>query len=312
MDYQEKDNSYNNNDYDYGQQEPSSSNRQVKGLTVAIVILFMALCAVCFMYWQSVEKLRGSEADLIVERDTITNRLNSLMGQYGTIKFDNDTLNRNLATERHKADSLMQRLKKERSLSYAKLKQYERELGTLRSTMQGFVRTIDSLNRLNQKLVGENLKYRKEISSLRTETASAKETAAELNIKIAKSSVVRARDISLRAVNKRDKEVAKAKQANHLVATFVLTANELSNPGERQVFIRIIGPDGIDLQDGDSGTFNFEGQMTPYSAARAVDYTGEDLPFSVYYNGSGLFSGKYTVMVYMDGHNIGQNDIILK
>lgn len=303
---------YQETDYEYDQNPPSGNNNSVKGLKIAIVILIIILAAISFRYWQQVQELKGTEDDLIVERDTLTNRLQALMGEYGTIKFDNDTLNQNLATERHKADSLVTKLKSERRLSLAKLKKYEKELTTLRSTMRGFVRQIDSLNRLNQKLVGENIKYRKEISTYKTRTEMAEETATELNQKVQRGSVIKARDITLRAMRKNNKEASKARQAERLVVGLNLAANDLAKPGERTVYVRIISPDGYDMVENANTMFNFEGQMIPYTASRRVDYQGEDLNVSVYYNGGGLIPGKYTVLVYMDGYMVGSNEIILK
>lgn len=305
--------SYQESDYQYEQApETGASNNSVKGLKIAIIILFIILAAISFRYWQQVQELRGNEADLIVERDTITNRLEALMGEYGAIKFDNDTLNQNLAQERHKADSLVTKLKKERSLSLSKLKKYEKELSTLRTTMRGFVRQIDSLNRLNQKLVGENIKYRKEISTYKTRTEMAEETATELNQKVQRGSVIKARDITLRAMRKNNKEASKARQAERLVVGLTLAANDLSKPGERTVYVRIISPDGYDMVESTDSQFRFEGQSIPFTASRRVDYQGDDLNVSVYYNGGGLIPGKYTVLVYMDNFMIGSNEIILR
>lgn len=303
---------YQETDYEYDQNPSGQSNNSIKGLKIAIVILIIILAAISFRYWQQVQELKGNEADLIVERDTITNRLEALMGEYGAIKFDNDTLNQNLALERHKADSLVTRLKKERSLSLSKLKKYEKELSTLRTTMRGFVRQIDSLSRLNQKLVGENIKYRKEISTYKTRTEMAEETATELNQKVQRGSVIKARDITLRAMRKNNKEASKARQAERLVVGLTLAANDLAKPAERTVYVRIISPDGYDMVESANTMFSFEGQMIPFTASRMVDYQGDDLNVSVYYNGGGLIPGKYTVLVYMDGFMVGSNEIILK
>lgn len=303
---------YQANDYnDYPADQPQGGNAQ-KGLVIAIVILLVVLAAVSILYWRSVEKAKGDEAAMQVEMDTMTSRLGVMMVDMGTLKFDNDTLNGNLVTERHRADSLMGRLKRERNISYSKLKKYEKELGTLRSTLQGFVRQIDSLNTLNRKLSGENLAYRKEISSFRTRTEAAEETATELNAKINRGAVIRARDITLRAVSAKDKDVARAKQAKRLIVNLILASNELATPGERNVYVRIVGPEGYDLLESQNTTFNFEGRTTAYSAARTVDYQNEDLSVSVYYNGGGIVAGSYTVMVYMDNNLVGTNRIILK
>lgn len=305
MDYQET-------DYDYGQPDQNPKNNSIMGLKIAIIILLVVLTAVSFLYYRSVQVSKADEEALRVDMDTLQNQTKRLMGDLDIIKFDNDTLNRNLQSERHKADSLMDRLKKERSISYSKLQQYQRELGTLRTAMQGFVRQIDSLSTLNKKLVGENVGYKREISRLKTQTEAAEETAQELNSKIVRGSQIKARSIELKAQKKNNKDAVRAKEAVRLVVSLILTANELAQYGERMVYVRITTPDGYVLQENQGTSFDFEGQNIPYSAARQVDYQGDDFPVSVFCNASGLTSGKYTVLVYMDGLMIGSNEIILK
>ena len=184
MDYQETDYGYD----DYGSQDPNGNS--IKGLKIAIAVLIVFLIALGFLYFRQVQNLRGDAEVLMVEKDTLTDRLSRLMGDYGNLQFDNDTLNKNLVTERGKADSLMQKLTSERKLSLAKLKQYEREVGTLRTTMQGFVRQIDSLNKLNQKLAGENVQQKRTISALQKRVEAAEETTSELDNKLDRKSVV--------------------------------------------------------------------------------------------------------------------------
>lgn len=302
---------YNENDYDYNDYPQQESNGSVKGLKIAIIILLVVLAVISVFFWRQVQELKGSESELMVDKDTLTNRLTVLMGEMGNLKVDNDTMNVALMQQRHAADSLMDRLKKERGWNYAKVKKYERELGTLRTAMQGFVRQIDSLNRLNQQLVGENVRFKKEMSSLRLRTEAAEEMNSELSNKIKRGSVIKAREISLNAFNKRDKMVKKAKQAEKIVTNFVLTGNDIAIPGERTVYIRIITPDGDILGAPDGGRFTFAGESIPYSAKRGVDYQGEDLAVSVYYDITGLYPGQYAVMIYVDGQMIGQGDVIL-
>lgn len=303
---------YNENDYDYNDYPQQESASSVKGLKIAIIILLAVLAVISFFFWRQVQELKQSEEGLTEERDTLTNRLTVLLGEMGDLKVDNDTMNVALMQQRHIADSLLDRLKKERSWNYSKIRKYERELGTLRTAMQGFVRQIDSLNRLNQQLVGENLRYRREMSSLRLRTEAAEEMTQELNNKVKRGSQLRAREVALLAYNKRNKLVNRAKQTERLVTEFVLAANDLAIPGERTVYVRIITPDADILGSPDGGRFTFAGESIPYSAKRAVDYQGEDLPVSIYYDTTGLYAGQYTVMVYVDGQMIGQSDVILK
>lgn len=307
MDYQEQ-------DYEYGPEDSNVKNNAMTGLKIAIVILLVVLAAVSVLYYQSVQQAKEEEAVLRVDLDTLERQTERLIGDMGNLKFDNDTLNRNLQNERYKADSLVKRLKQERSLSYKKLKDYQSELGTLRSSMQGMVRQIDSLSRLNQKLVGENLEYRNKITTLMTETEAAKETASELNSKVNRAAVIRARNITIAPLNKSGKVIDRVKNAVQIRISFVLVANELAKAGPRPIYVRVVSPDGYDLTENASATFELEGKRTLYTAMRDdVDYRGdEDLPVNVFFSQKGFALGRYKVFIYMDGHMVGDADIDLK
>lgn len=303
---------YNETDYEYNDYDQQESGGAVKGLKIAIIILLVILTALSIAFFRQVNNLKKDKTELKVEQDTLASRLAALMGEMGDLQSDNDTLNAALLKQRFVADSIFERLKQERNISYNKLRQYEKEVGTLRTAMQGFVRQIDSLSRANQVLADENIRYRRQVSNMQLRVEAAEETAAELGNVVKRGAQIRARDITLLAVNKKEKAVSKAKQAEQLISQFVIAANDIAQPGEKTVYVVIYSPDDAVLASADGGTFSVDGNTMPYSARRNVDYQGDDLSVSVFYPVSGLFAGQYTVMVYMDGALLGQSDIILK
>ncbi|MBO5709922.1 MAG: hypothetical protein J6R62_00135, partial [Rikenellaceae bacterium] len=119
-------------------------------------------------------------------------------------------MGRSLELEKMKADSLMQRLTKERSFSASKIRKYEKELGTLRMVMKNYVRQIDSLNNMNKKLIAENLQSKKDLAVQRKRAEKAEEANEELSNRVRLGALLKARDIKLVALTKNDKEVSKA------------------------------------------------------------------------------------------------------
>ncbi len=297
---------YNDDDYN---DDYYRSNRTVKILKILIALLAVVLIAISFVYFNQVKEIR---ADFAIERDTLTSRISTLVLQYDSLTTENDSISRNLETERFKADSLLNQLKKERSLSYSKMRRYEQELGTLRTVMRTYVNQIDSLNQLNQKLSAENLTYRKQVSSERLRAEKAEERSQELNNKILIGSVVRARDIELVALSSKDKEVSRVSRAERLRADFIISSNDLTQPGAREVFVRIIAPDGFVLANPNAATLDFEGSKITYSANREIDYQNKDLSVSIFYGGTEFVAGKYQIGIYMDGRMIGENEFVLR
>ena len=150
-------------DDDYMTPQPDAG-KSIRGYRIVIIILSVILVALSALYFSIHRQQMIDNRLLQSDRDSIQNDLGRLMTDFDNLQVTNDSISAGLTIERDRADSLMTRLKKERSWNLAKIKQYEKEVGTLRTIMKGYIRQIDSLNTLNKRLISENVGYRKEIS----------------------------------------------------------------------------------------------------------------------------------------------------
>lgn len=292
--------------------DPRKSSKSIRGYQTIIVILAVILAALSILYF-NIHRQQQEEYDLLlIDRDSIKSNLTDLMEDFDNLQISNDSISQSLGIERNRADSLMERLKKERSWSYAKIKKYEKEIGTMRTIMRGYLRQIDSLNTLNKQLIDENVSYRKEITTANMRAEMAEEKAQELDNKVRQGSVIYARAIRLVALNERGKDVSRIKNAARLRIDFTMTANALAMPGEKTIYVRITSPDGYVLSSESVPTFEFEGERISYSASRDVDYQNEDLNVGVFYTGSGFIAGTYLVQLYCDGFLIGSAEIPMR
>lgn len=99
-----------------------------------IVILAVILGALSVLYFTQVKQM---QADYAEARDTLTARLTMMLANYDTLSTENDTLAQHLTTERFKADSLLETLKK-RTRPHAPQNQGLRETARLlRTVMEG-------------------------------------------------------------------------------------------------------------------------------------------------------------------------------
>ncbi len=303
---------YNPSDYDddYGMQP--DGQKSIRGYRIVIIILSVILVALSALYFSLHRQQMHDNELLRADRDSIQNDLGQLLVEYDNLQFTNDSISASADIERQRADSLMERLKSERSWSLSKIKQYEKEVGTLRTLLKGYIRQIDSLSTLNKKLISENVTYRKEISSANLRAEMAEEKAAELDNKVRAGSVLRARDIRLMALNERGKEVTRIKNASRLRVDFVLAANELATPGNKPIYLRIVSPDGYVLTTEQTPSFEFEGEMMTYSAAREVDYQNQDLDVGIFFASTGFAAGTYKMELYADGRLIGQAEAAMR
>ncbi len=294
---------------DYGQPEQGKS---IRGYRIVIIILAVLLVVLSALYFSIHRQQMVDNQLLQSDRDSIQNDLGRLMTDYDNLHVTNDSLTAEMTVERGRADSLMTRLKNERSWNLAKIKQYEKEVGTLRTIMKGYIQQIDSLNTLNKQLITENVGYRKQISSANLRADMAEEKATELDNKVKVGAVLRARDIRLAALNNNSREVSRIKNATRLRVDLTLSANELATPGNKTVYVRITSPDGYVLTTADMPTFEFEGDRLSYSAMREVDYQNQDLEVGIFFSGSKFTAGTYTIQLYADGRLIGSTEVAMK
>ncbi len=288
------------------QPEPDKS---IKGYRIVIGILSIILVAITILYYSIHSQQQEDYEILQGDRDMIQGDLEQLVVSYDSVMVSSDLLSEDLNLERQRADSLMDRLSKERSWNLSKLRDYQTQVKLLRSAAESYLHQIDSLSRLNKKLADENVSYRKEISSAKLRAEMAEEKAEELDNKVKAGSVLRARSISLVALNGRDREISRIKSAERLRVDFVLAANELTQPGEKRVYLRLTSPDGYLLTTESLPTFDYEGEAMSYSAMRDVDYQNQDLDISIYYNSEGFTAGVYTIQLYCEGRLIGETQI---
>ncbi|MBR5812584.1 MAG: hypothetical protein IKY80_06255 [Alistipes sp.] len=303
-------NEYDDARYDdeYGYDEQPVDNKAVRGYRIVIIILAVILVALSVVYFNMHREQQAEYALLEQDRTKIQGDLDSLIVSFDDLKIKNDSIAANL----EEANQLMEQLKNERRLNYAKIRAYEKEVGTLRTVMQGYIRQIDSLNNINKKLTRENISYKKEISSAKLRAEMAEERAEELNNKVRVGSVIRARSISLEALNSKSKAVTRVKGAARLRVNFVLAANELAEPGNKVIYACVTSPEGYLLASPNAGNFDFEGEKKLYSQQREMAYEGNDLSGAIYIDGTGFTPGTYHIELYTDGRLIGESDVALR
>ena len=306
-DYNDYDDAQYEDEYDQ-YEEQQVDNKAVRGYRIVIIILAVILVALSVVYFNMHRQQAVEYALLEEDRTKIQGDLDSLIVSFDDLKIQNDSI----AASLEEANQIMEQLKNERRLNYAKIRAYEKEVGTLRTVMQGYIRQIDSLNNINQKLTKENVSYKKQISTQKLRAEMAEERAAELNNKVRAGAVIRARSITLKALNNKSKEVTRVKMAARLYVDFALSANDLAEPGNRPVYVCITSPEGYLIANADAASFSFEGERKVYSAMREVDYDCSDLGVGIYVDGNGFTAGTYRVEIYVDGRLAGTNEIALK
>lgn len=288
--------------------EPEDGKKMI-GYRIAIGALAVILVAISALYFNMHSQQVADYELLTVERNEIHLNLTNLSADFDKLEVTNDKLSEELAAERQHADSVITALKKERSFNYAKLKKYEKELGTLRTVMEGYLKQIDSLNSLNQELITQNVSFKKKITSTELRAEKAEELAKKLNAQVKKGERLSAQNITMSTLSSKGRYVSRAKKAEKLSVNFTISPNPIAKKGNTTIYTRVISPDGFILTTDEVPTFKFNGKPVTYSSSRDVDYQGKVLPVTIFFTGSGFVDGLYKVELYNENALIGSADV---
>ncbi len=213
----------------------------------------------------------------------------------------------------HARKCLIERIKKTEATNRTKMRQYERELGTLRSIMRNYIVQIDSLNTLNQKLTADAAAARREAAESRRQSEELSKTVKSLTGQVATGAVIKGRAIRIDAYNSSNKITDRSSRVIRLMTTLSLVENDLAPKGPVRVYIRVKDPDGNLLTNAASGEFTLNGEPMICSASREVDYQGNEVELSIYLNDvKEYIKGIYTVEAFTERSSLGTAELMLR
>lgn len=169
---------------------------------------------------------------------------------------------------------------------------------------------------LNEKVSGLESEKQQLADSVTNYTVQNKELSEKVNI----ASALRAENITIRAVSskgkERDGEKFKAKRIDKLKVSFRLGDNAVARKNEKEIYLRILNPDGAVLSDmaTGSGAFTVGGKEMIYSSKQTIEFTNTQQTVDIIYGRGGIpmKDGKYVVELLCEGVQIGKADFTVK
>ncbi len=284
-------------------------------LILAVVILILVIAGAAYYIFHQQQQMDEMTQSFDLEKEMMADDLNELSLQYEGYKFSvsNDSLVALLTTEQAKVQRLMEELRTVKSTNAKEIARLKKELATLRKIMRNYVIQIDSLNRANEQLKVEKNEAVKKYRQASTTAASLKREKEKLTERVTLASKLDATGISVTPVNSRGKLAKRIKKMEQFVINFKIAKNVTAPVGEKVVYVRIMKPDDDILVKSRGDVFTFEGKDINYSIKKMIEYEGEEVPVTMYWNIEEFLSpGTYRVDIFADGNLIGQRSFTLE
>ncbi len=246
-----------------------------------------------------------------IDKKEMENEYQQFSDQYTEMKaqINNDSLVAQLTQEQLRTQELLKELKNVKSTDAREIARLKKELATCRAVIRSYVLEIDSLNRLNQNLTEENTRVKGQYAEATRQIEGLNSDKATLSEKVAIAAQLDATAISMTAKKKPTarKDVKKIKDAKLITVNFNIAKNVTAQNGKKTIYVRVTTPSGSVM--GASGSFSYENRTLQYSMSKAIEYTGNETPVTLYWNVTETLNpGTYNVSVFCDGNMIGSRN----
>jgi len=297
------------------------SNRK----TGLLIFAFLSLAGngvLGWLYWQEknrADTVKVEKETVVVERDNVKADLVQLQEDYGTLQTSDKKIQGELEDKKSQIAQLIVEADKHKNDAYY-ISKLKKETETLRKIMQGYVRTIDSLGVANKTLLTENVKVHSQFLSEREKATQLNKEKTELQDvintgAILKASGIKAMGVKEKSGGKKESETTKARKVDKIKTTFTIGENSLAKKGNREVYMRILTPDGKELARAldDANSFSFRGVRGFFCSRQSVNYDNKEVPVAMYAeNKAGFIAGKYMIEIYCEQNLIAQTTLTLE
>ena len=206
-----------------------------------------------------------------------------------------------------------------------KIKEYEKFLvekdeviAQLRLENEHLVASNDSLNTHVGTLTNERQRLVQRQAELTDSVVTFTAANKELSAKVSQAAALKAQNLKILTVNSRgktkDKEEYKAKRVDKLKLVFNLPENALTAQESKDIYLRVLDPQGAVVANDatGSGEFEVDGAPSKFTARESVAYQNNNQKVEMLYDNSQLRPGKYSVELYSEGYKIGGTNFTIK
>lgn len=281
-----------------------------------IVLLFIIVTVlVFFLFYQkkTMEHQMDLKIQFIEQKNILRDELDDLIDEHDDLLEEYGDLNEQLFQK----DSLIQeQISEIRNLIRTKndLKEAREKIDNLKRIAQNYVKDIDSLYYVTERLSSEKDSVIKVNKDINWKNYKLNKTNIQLSEKVNMGSTLKIKDITVEPFRYRStgKEVStrSASKTQTLRTCFYISANLIADPGKKEVSIQFVNSRNEILSSSDT-ILNNEGTM--FSSKTSIEYKNKQefvcLDWQRYIP---LEEGEYIVKIFIDDVFTSETDFKLK
>lgn len=312
------------------QQQPVKKNDNRKwifgGLIAALVLTWGYMFYDKSKSTETVQQLQTQVATADNSRDALQNEFNSTSARLDSLTGSNIKMQGSLAEKNAEVQKLKANIAsilRNKNATAAELRQAKSMIDELNGKVEGLLAEVEQLKAQNTQLTASNEQLNVEKTTLTTEKTELQTNLQKTSEEKAHvedvASTLKASNINITPINLKgsgkEKATTVAKRVDVMRVSFDLDENRIAPSGKKDLYVRVIAPDGTPLSMGDVITTREEGDMK-YTSKVTVDYEqGKRSAVSFDWKPdteAKYQTGDYTIQIYQNGYKIGEGTKSLK
>jgi hypothetical protein len=287
--------------------------KKSNGPKVVIGVLLLVVAILAYMLTST----KGEVTNVTEEKERLVFDLQEMKRSLEDRESDNDSLDSYIVEEIQRLQLVIDSVEGLNDADAKTIKKYKNRVWSYKQREKKFISQIDSINaayevmRMEKERAEMNLfEEQQRNMELNTENRSLQRDLAVGSM--LQATVVESKGAKVYKSGK-VKETQRARRATRLATCATIAKNPLSQPGVREVYVRITTSDNTVLaaQGEDEKSFEFNGQPLIYSAKTEVDYQNENTMICVDFDKEEFSKGEYTIEMFTEGYKIGETKVSL-
>ena len=290
-------------------------NKKSNSKIIVIVLAVLLIAALAYTFYNNTEHKKITDA-IEEEKIEIEGNLDNMIIKYEEAIGQNTTMSNELSLERDRIISLRDSIKGLKATNYSLIRRYRKQISKLEETNRRLFIMNDSLTGVNELLTTNLDSATITISNQLAKNDTLSLQNLQLSEKVAIGSVLRVSTARVLAMRERNNgklvETSRSRNTDAFRINFTIAKNEITEQGERQVYIQIVNSKGKTVASKGKLTFN-ETQIN-YSDQTIVNYLNEavDIISLVEVDRDAIEKGLYIINIYIENKLVGATKITLK
>ena len=282
-------------------------------LITVLVLLVGAIGALVYLNYHQRNEMQELVEIIEIEKEELQEEYENLAIEfdgYSQMDIQNDSLQDLLYREQQRVQDLLEELRITKVTNARRISELKKELATVRTVLKDYIRQVDSLNATNARLTEENIIVRAENEQVKEHNTQLTTLNTQLSETVTLAAMLELTDCTCTMLNKNDRKTRMVSQVTKLQFDYTIAKNITCERGLKDLYVRVITPNGVLMNEAENKRFPFESDSIAYSITQQFEYSGEQYVGTVYLPiTEEVEKGFYTIDFFCDGNLIGSYPI---